>query len=138
MEPQFEDEEAMNPFDLWAGANFKLKIRKVEGYTNYDKSEFDKVGPLLDDDKELEKIWKSEYSLQEFLSPSNFKSYDELKEKLLKVLGDNMISGRSKTAATLNVDEDDAPSFKATHAPKFSGDDDDDDSSLEFFKSLAS
>lgn len=137
MEPQFADEEAMNPFDLWAGANFKLKIRNVENYRNYDKSEFDKVGPLLNDDKELEKVWKSEYSLQEFISPSNFKSESELRTRLLKVLGETGSPRvNTKTAATL--DEDDAPSFKATHAPKYSGDDDEDDDSIEFFKSLAS
>lgn len=135
MEPQFEDEEAMNPFDFWSGANFKLKIRNVEGYRNYDKSEFGKSEPLLDDDKELERLWKSEYSLQEILSPSNFKSESDLKARLLKVLGEVSISKSAKTAA--NFDEDDEPSFKSTHAPKFSGDDNDDDESLEFFRQLA-
>jgi hypothetical protein len=88
MNPQFEDEKAVNPFDLWAGANFKLKIRKVEGYQNYDKSEFESPSVLggFDDDK-LEYIWKKEYSLKEFLLPENFKSYDELKARLDKVLG---------------------------------------------------
>jgi hypothetical protein len=88
MNPQFEDEKAVNPFDLWAGANFKLKIRKVEGYQNYDKSEFESPSVLgaFDDDK-LESIWKKEYSLKEFLLPENFKSYDELKARLDKVLG---------------------------------------------------
>ena len=136
MNPEFADETPMNPFDFWEGANFKIKIRNVENYRNYDKSEFDKVGPLLDDDKELEKVWKSEYSLQEFISPSNFKSESELRTRLLKVLGETGSPRvNTKTAATL--DEDDAPSFKSTHAPKYSGDDEDDDS-LEFFKSLAS
>jgi hypothetical protein len=88
MNPQFEDEKAVNPFDLWKGANFKLKIRKVEGYQNYDKSEFETAAPLLDDDTELEKVWKSEYSLKEYLSDGEFKSYDELKDRLTKVLGD--------------------------------------------------
>jgi hypothetical protein len=74
MNPQFPGDEPVNPFDLWAGANFKLKIRNVEGYRNYDKSEFDKVGALLSDDEELEGIWKSEHSLQEFLAAKNFKS----------------------------------------------------------------
>ena len=88
MNPQFEDEKAVNPFDLWKGANFKLKIRKVEGYQNYDKSEFETAAPLLDDDTELEKVWKSEYSLKEYLSDGEFKSYDELKDRLTKVLGE--------------------------------------------------
>jgi hypothetical protein len=87
MNPAFEDEKAMNPFDFWTGANFKLKIRKVEGYQNYDKSEFAAAGPLLSDDAKLEDIWKSEHSLKEHLDPANFKSYDELKAKLNKVLG---------------------------------------------------
>jgi hypothetical protein len=88
MNPQFEDEKAVNPFDLWKGANFKLKIRKVEGYQNYDKSEFEAAAPLLDSDDELEKVWKSEYSLKEYLSDGEFKSYDELKDRLTKVLGE--------------------------------------------------
>jgi hypothetical protein len=87
MNPAFEDEKAMNPFDFWTGANFKLKIRKVEGYQNYDKSEFAAPAPLLSDDGKLEEIWKSEHSLKEHLDPANFKSYDELKAKLNKVLG---------------------------------------------------
>jgi hypothetical protein len=89
MNPAFEDETAINPFDFWAGANFKLKIRKVEGYQNYDKSEFEKSAPLLNDDDKLEAIWKKEYSLKEFLAPENFKSYDELKARMDKALGLN-------------------------------------------------
>ena len=89
MNPQFEDETPINPFDMWKGANFKLKIRKVEGYQNYDKSEFDSPAALLDDDAELEKIWKSEFSLNELTAGKEFKSYDELKQRLDKVLGLN-------------------------------------------------
>jgi hypothetical protein len=137
MNPQFEDEEAVNPFDLWTGATFKLKIRQVEGYRNYDKSEFDKPKPLFDDDAKLEALWKSEYSLQEFLAPSNFKSYTELKAKLTRVLGENTSSGT--TAEDLEVPFDTgAPKFKsaaAPAAPKVTETDDDD--SLEFFKKLA-
>lgn len=140
MEPQFEDETPMNPFDLWAGANFKLKIRNVEGYRNYDKSEFDKVSALSDNDKELEKIWQSEHSLQEFLKPENFKSYDELKDKLAKVLSNDNPIAKVKKAAEEDVPwarEETAPQFKAKAAPKFESSDDEDDDSLEFFKSLA-
>ena len=89
MNPQFEDETPINPFDLWKGANFKLKIRKVEGYQNYDKSEFESPSPLLNDDDELEKIWKSEFSLTEMIADKEFKSYDTLKQRLDKVLGLN-------------------------------------------------
>ena len=87
MNPQFEDETPINPFDLWQGANFKLKVRKLEGYPNYDKSEFDAPAALFDgDDTKLEELWKSEYSLKELLDPKNFKSYDDLKRRLDKVL----------------------------------------------------
>ena len=87
MQPQFDDEEAINPFDLWKGANFKLKIRKVEGFWNYDKSEFDAVAPLLDTDAALEKVYGAEYPLKPFHEEANFKSYTELKEKMERVLG---------------------------------------------------
>ena len=138
MNPQFADEDAVNPFDLWAGANFKLKIRNVEGYRNYDKSEFAKPGPMLDDDSEMEAVWKKTHSLQEFLAPTNFKPYDELKGKLVKVLG----AGTAAAARAKAVVEDDAPwneapapKLKAAPAPAF--DEDEDDESLEFFKKLA-
>jgi hypothetical protein len=97
MNPQFADEEAINPFDLWKGANFKLKIRKVEGYQNYDKSEFESPSALLNDDEELEKIWKSQYSLTEMIADKEFKSYDALKQRLDKVLGLNGETPAAKT-----------------------------------------
>jgi len=88
MNPEFPDELPVNPFDLWEGANFKLKIRQVEGYRNYDKSEFADKSALLDgDDEALEALWKKEYSLAEFTEKKNFKSYDQLKARLDKVLG---------------------------------------------------
>ena len=87
MNPTFEDETPRNPFDLWEGANFKMKIRKVDGFSNYDKSEFDNPAPLLEDDDKMEEIWKTQHSLQEFLAPDNFKSYNDLKVKLDKILG---------------------------------------------------
>jgi hypothetical protein len=87
MEPEFEDENAINPFDLWQGANFKLKIRKVEGYQNYDKSEFEAPAPLLDDDDDLEALWKGEHALQPFLERGQFKTFNELKTRLDRVLG---------------------------------------------------
>mgnify|MGYP000570870813 CR=1 FL=1 len=87
MQPEFEDESPINPFDFWEGANFKLKIRKVDGYWNYDKSEFDSQTPLLDDDSKMEKIWKSQHPLLPFTEAANFKSYDELKTRLNEVLG---------------------------------------------------
>ena len=86
MSPEFEDEKAINPFDFWEGANFKLKIRKVDGYWNYDKSEFEDTSKLFESDDDANKVWKSQYSLAEFTAPTNFKSYDELKTRLEAVL----------------------------------------------------
>ena len=87
MQPEFEDEEAIDPFDFWQGANFKLKAKNVAGYRNYDSSEFAAVSALLDDDEAMEGIWKQQYSLEEFVAPDQFKSYDDLKKRLGYVLG---------------------------------------------------
>ena len=103
MNPEFEDENPVNPFDLWEGANFKLKIRKVEGYQNYDKSEFETPSVLSSDDEELERIWKAEHKLSEFVRESNFKSYDELKAKLNKVLN---IDGEDVEVAAKSVTQE--------------------------------
>ena len=87
MQPEFDDETPINPFDFWQGANFKLKIVKKDGFWNYDKSEFDKVVPLLDDDDALEALWKKQYSLAAVTAADQFKSYDDLKKRLNYVLG---------------------------------------------------
>ena len=100
MQPQFDDEEAINPFDLWKGANFKLKIRKVDGFWNYDKSEFDAVTPLLDTDAALEKVYDAEYPLKPFHEESNFKSYTELKEKMERVLGQEVDNRTAEQVAS--------------------------------------
>jgi hypothetical protein len=134
MNPEFEDESPVNPFDFWEGANFKLKIRNVEGYRNYDKSEFDSPTALFGgDDEKLEALWKKEYSLKEFLDPKNFKSYDQLKGRLDKVLGLEGAPIRSKANdepvfAKSAVDEE-----ILTKVSSSTSDDDD----LDFFKSLA-
>jgi hypothetical protein len=87
MQPQFEDEEPINPFDLWKGADFKIKIQTIGGYWNYDKSEFASASILGSyDDEKLEEIWKQQYSLKEFTDSSNFKSYEKLEERLNMVL----------------------------------------------------
>ena len=106
MSPEFEDEKAINPFDFWEGANFKLKIRKVDGYWNYDKSEFEDTSKLFEDDSEADKVWKSQHSLAEFTAASNFKSYDELKTRL-----DAVLSGTVKVGNVAD-DLDDAPVAK--------------------------
>jgi hypothetical protein len=146
MNPQYQDEKPMNPFDLWNGANFKIKIRQVEGYRNYDLSSFDNPSSLSDDDAMLEKIWKSEYSLKEFTDPKNFKSYEDLKRKLNDVLG---ISGMDVSRVDVKVNEtvtktytkSDEPSFEASK-PRKSVEDtppwtDSEDEDLDYFKSLA-
>jgi len=137
MHPAYEDEEPINPFDFWKGANFKLKIRNVEGYRNYDKSEFDKIEPMLDDDDELEAIWNKESSLQEFLDPKNFKSYEELKAKLEMVLSGS--SAVSK-AEDVDLDEEEMPKVvktKPKSKPPVDLDLDEDDESLSYFAKLA-
>jgi hypothetical protein len=144
MNPEFEDEAPLNPFDLWEGANFKVKIRNVEGYRNYDKSEFDKRAPLFDDDGEMEAVWKSEHKLSEFIDPSNFKSYDELKEKLYRVLGlaGNQAKANTRAESSAPWDEEvqspkNLKSAAPATAPQTSSDLDDDDDSMDFFKKLA-
>ena len=87
MQPEFEDEDPINPFDFWQGANFKLKIKKVAGYWNYDSSEFARSGALLDDDDAMEAIWQKEHSLTALVAPDQFKTYDELRTRLDYVLG---------------------------------------------------
>mgnify|MGYP006267522129 CR=1 FL=1 len=142
MNPQFEDEEAINPFDFWEGANFKLKIRNVDDYRNYDKSEFSTPSALFEDDAKIEAVWKQEHSLQAFINPSSFKSYDELKKRLNLVL-DIKEGGatESKRPTTLGESLDDEIPWhepkphKATPATNPQSEEDGDD--LEFFRKLA-
>ena len=111
MQPEFDDEDPINPFDYWAGANFKLKVRKVGGYINYDKSEFESPSELLGgEDGKLEELWKTQHSLQAFVAPDQFKTYDELKNKLQEVVGDDIRATESdfvsqKTAEDVVVEE---------------------------------
>ena len=102
MQPQFQDEEPVNPFDFWEGANFKLKIRQVEGYRNYDKSEFAAKTAVADDDAALELIYNQMHDLSEWTDPKNYKSYDELKTKLNSILG---MSAPQTVAAAVSLDE---------------------------------
>ena len=135
MNPEFEDEKPINPFDLWKGANFKLKIRKVEGYSNYDKSEFDTPGPLLDDDDAMEKVWKSEYSLKELIKPEEFKTYDQLKARLNKVLG--LDGAPAPTTMEKAKAEPRKPKKESEDSPFVSDTKADSDDEMEWFKSLA-
>jgi len=133
MNPEFADEQAINPFDMWEGANFKLKIRNVEGYRNYDKSEFADASALYDgDDEKLEALWKSEHGLKEFTEKKQFKSYEQMKQRLDKALGFDGSAAAPKTKATDTVatikDED------TSIIDKSIGEEDGD---LDYFKSLA-
>ena len=141
MNPQFEDEKAVNPFDFWEGANSKLKIRNVEGYRNYDKSEFESPSALFDgDDAKIESIWKKSYSLKDLIDPKHFKSYDVLKAKLDKVLGFDGGAPAPRTRAehitpamtTLSPDLDNDVEVVMKKSPSLDEDDD-----LDYFKSLA-
>jgi hypothetical protein len=139
MNPEFEDENAVNPFDFWAGANFRLKIRKVAGYTNYDKSEFEQPSALHEDDEVLEKIYNSQHKLNEFTDASNFKSYEELKEKLDKVLtGTEYASKAENTRLDDEYEERTSPSMPekaASSAPTIEPEEEDD--AMSYFERLA-
>ena len=136
MQPAFQDESPVNPFDFWEGANFKLKLRKVDGYWNYDKSEFADPSALFDNDEEIEALWKTEYSLADFTAASNFKSYDELKTRLDAVLAGTVTVGKAEDimedapVAEPKVDTPPAPQ------PTVLGDAGEDDA-MSYFEKLA-
>ena len=140
MQPSFADEKAVNPFDLWEGANFKLKIRNVEGYRNYDKSEFDSQTALSEDDSVLEGIYNKQASLQEFLDPKNFKTYDELKMKLSRVLGEEVSAGVNTVKQDTQLGESTPPpeikSAEPVTAEQMSSQEEDDDT-MSYFARLA-
>ena len=138
MQPAFEDENPVNPFDFWEGADFKLKIRKVDGYWNYDKSEFDAPSPIFKNDDEIEAVWKKQYPLVEFSAESNFKSYDELKKRLDTVLAGTTTVGNVTTlmedepivsTPTVDTKEEPAPTPTVTE--------DDEDDTMSYFEKLA-
>ena len=140
MQPEFEDEQAINPFDFWAGANFKIKIKKVAGYWNYDSSEFAAPAPLLDDDDAMEAVWKQEYSLAELVAPDQFKSYEDLKKRLDYVLGLTVAPKRQDPEV---IDEDnnleDLSEGRAVvdTTPSSVNTDEDEDDALSYFAKLA-
>ena len=150
MQPEFEDETPINPFDFWQGANFKLKLKKVAGYWNYDSSEFDRQGPLLDDDDALEALWKKQYSLSAFTAADQFKTYDELKKRLDYVLGskstrnvaqeeteyDNYAATGQKSVSEEDVMQKLEDSYKASKKVESTSTADDDDP-MSYFSKLA-
>ena len=144
MQPEFEDETPINPFDFWQGANFKLKIKKVAGFWNYDSSEFDSVSPLLDDDDALEALWKKEYSLTAITAADQFKSYEDLEKRLKYVLGkkkpavryDESLEDESEGRGSYEVAE--RTVAKAVSAPSATKTvDADEDDALSYFQKLA-
>ena len=140
MQPEFEDEEAIDPFDFWQGANFKLKAKNVAGYRNYDSSEFAAVSPLLDDDDAMEAIWKKESSLSEFVAPDQFKTYDELKVRLEYVLGKR---GAKPIAQDVEVEDEEfettpvAATRETVASVASSSSEIEDDDTLSYFQKLA-
>jgi len=135
MQPEFEDETAIDPFDFWQGANFKLKAKNVAGYRNYDSSEFAASSPLLDDDDALEALWKKQYSLEEFTAADQFKSYQDLEKRLHSVLN----TSRPKVAPEVADEEAEivtADPTPVTASPIVNSKQDDDDA-LSYFQRLA-
>jgi len=139
MQPQFADESPVNPFDFWAGANFKLKIQQVAGYRNYDKSEFANPSAISSNDAQIEAVYNTLYSLKDFVDPKNYKSYDELKARLNKVLGETTVR---TTAESISLDETDysSPMTGVRSAPAMAAPsvDEDEDDTLSYFQKLAS
>ena len=135
MQPEFADEKAVNPFDFWEGADFKLKIRNVEGYRNYDKSEFAAPTSLYEaDDVKLEAVYNQLHDLSEFTDPKNYKTYDELKTKLGRVLGEEAIAGAPTMAQTAQMNEPAPVPVEPATAENIASDDDD---TMSYFARLA-
>ncbi len=146
MQPEFEDETPIDPFDFWKGANFKLKAKNVAGYRNYDSSEFASPGPLLNDDEELEAIWKTQHSLSDFVSPDKFKGYNELKQRLNQVLNvkvsqriDEEVEDEDDyRGSTSELPQDLKQQLNSLKPSKsVSYDDEEDDETLSYFQKLA-
>ena len=140
MQPQFADEDPINPFDFWEGADFKLKIRNVEGYRNYDKSEFAGQSALSEDDTKLEDVYNKMYGLKEFVDPTNYKTYDELKEKLNRVLGEDTVSmGAPTMKQEIQMNEPEMPVQNVTQISETpsSNEKEDEDDTMAYFAKLA-
>ena len=137
MQPEFEDEEAIDPFDFWQGANFKLKAKNVAGYRNYDSSEFTAVTPLLDDDDALEALWKKESSLQEFVGNDQFKSYEDLKKRLGYVLGNKNTVREDVETVDEDNDRGSVEELVTTAVGAGAGTNTEDDDTLSYFQKLA-
>ena len=140
MQPEFEDEEAIDPFDFWQGANFKLKAKNVAGYRNYDSSEFASTSALLDDDDALEAVWKKQFSLAELVAADQFKSYDELKTRLNSVLGNRTQVRQDPEVVDEDNDRGSAEELVTAAASRTSAKvttTDEEDDTLSYFAKLA-
>ena len=133
--PEFSTDEAFDPFNLWTGANFKLRAKQVAGYRNYDSSEFAAPSELGADDAEREATWNREYSLQSLIAPNEFKTYEELSARLNQVLGLDLAAA-APTAAPAAAPAAEAPSFPTAEESVTSTDDGDDSDGLSFFDDL--
>jgi hypothetical protein len=138
MQPEFEDETPVNPFDFWEGANFKLKIRKVDGYWNYDKSEFEASSALFDNDGQIEDVWNKAYALSEFSASTNFKSYEELKARLDVVLSGTTTVGNVMETIAKDPEPQIAPRVDTTPVESSSPvSEQEDDDTMSYFQKLA-
>lgn len=138
MQPEFQDEEPMVPFDFWDGADFKLKIRNVEGYRNYDKSEFASPSALFEgDDEKLEAVYNRMHDLNEFIDPKNYKTYDELKTKLARVLGEEVNAGSPKVAEMAQMNEPAPAPIQPSTAETMDTSSDNDEDTMSYFARLA-
>lgn len=144
--PTFEDEDPVNVFDYWEGANFKLRMKMADGFPNYDSSDFEAVSPIAEDDEDILEVVNRQYKLSEFTDPKNFKSYDELKKKLDAVLSGAPVAG----SAAKDAEDDEAevpavfskpapqPKSKPAPQPKSKpAPADDDDDMMSYFQSIA-
>ena len=132
MNPEFADETPVDPFDFWEGANFKLKIRNVEGYRNYDKSEFASPSEFGEEDK-MKEVYEKMHDLSEFTNPKNYKTYDELKTKLMRVLGEEATAGAYTVREEIKM-IDPVPAHEPVTAEEISSEDED---TLSYFSKLA-
>ena len=143
MQPEFEDEEAIDPFDFWQGANFKLKAKNVAGYRNYDSSEFAAPSPILDDDEALEALWKKKFSLAELVAADQFKSYEDLKKRLGYVLGNDAPSQDAEVEDEVELIEREraeqvvTAATSSSSAPVTASADADEEDTLSYFARVA-
>ena len=150
MNPTAPDEPKYNPFDLWKGANFKLKSHRESGFVSYEKSAFQPQSALFDgEEKRLEALWKTQYPLLPFVAPDQFKSYEELSSRLVSVLKGGVAEGAATRAEEAKPESDFRtkmraadespfdPTPKKNAAPAKVAKADDDDDAMAYFKRLA-